>query len=162
WPWVCCCWTSLFCISLPTAKPVTPPSAPPMAAPAPGAPTAAPIIAPVAAPKPPPKSVPFSRVDSGCPEHPANNSAPAAASKIVTTVPLRIVPLLSTERTLLRFVSPLTLRSRVRSVDRRGTMRKGTVVTILLAAAGALLLAGCSGQPLSTREKGTLLGGGLG
>src|SRR5579884_881628 len=43
---------------------------PPMAAPIPGEPTAAPMIAPVAAPTPPPTRVPFSRVLSGCPEHP--------------------------------------------------------------------------------------------
>jgi outer membrane protein with glycine zipper len=48
-------------------------------------------------------------------------------------------------------------------VDRRGqTMRKGVVTTILVAVAAALLVAGCSGDPLSTREKGTLIGGGLG
>jgi hypothetical protein len=31
-----------------------------------------------------------------------------------------------------------------------------------LAAAASIVIAGCSGQPLSTREKGTLVGGGLG
>src|ERR1700756_5090577 len=37
--------------------------------------------------------------------------------------------------------------------------RKTTIAGILLLA---LALAGCSGAPLSTREKGTLLGGGVG
>ena len=41
-------------------------------------------------------------------------------------------------------------------------MRKGITSTILVAVAAAFIVAGCSGQPLSTREKGTLLGGGLG
>ena len=41
-------------------------------------------------------------------------------------------------------------------------MRKGITSTILMAVAAAFIVAGCSGQPLSTREKGTLLGGGLG
>jgi uncharacterized protein YcfJ len=41
-------------------------------------------------------------------------------------------------------------------------MRKGAISTVLLAVAAVLFIAGCSGQPLSTREKGTLLGGGLG
>ena len=35
-------------------------------------------------------------------------------------------------------------------------------VTIALAAIMVLAMFGCEGQPLSTREKGTLLGGGLG
>src|SRR5579864_7580877 len=49
------------------------------------------------------------------------------------------------------------------TLDRRGqAMRKGVVTTILVAVAAALLVAGCSGEPLSTREKGTLIGGGLG
>jgi len=39
----------------------------------------------------------------------------------------------------------------------RGVMALGA-----LALVGALALAGCSGQPLSTREKGTLGGGVLG
>src|SRR5438445_42761 len=48
-------------------------------------------------------------------------------------------------------------------VNRRGrAMRKGVLTTILVAVGAALLVAGCSGQPLSTREKGTLVGGGLG
>jgi uncharacterized protein YcfJ len=33
---------------------------------------------------------------------------------------------------------------------------------ISTALAAALLLAGCSGQPLSTREKGTIAGGAIG
>ena len=41
-------------------------------------------------------------------------------------------------------------------------MRKGVISTILVAVAAALLVAGCSGEPLSTREKGTLIGGGVG
>lgn len=41
-------------------------------------------------------------------------------------------------------------------------MRKGAISTVLMAVAAVLFIAGCSGQPLSTREKGTLLGGGLG
>jgi hypothetical protein len=41
-------------------------------------------------------------------------------------------------------------------------MRKRTTALPIGAAAAAILLAGCSGQPLSTREKGTLGGAGLG
>ena len=42
-------------------------------------------------------------------------------------------------------------------------MRKGFITIITsLALAGALLLAGCSGDPLSTREKGTIGGTALG
>src|SRR5712672_3385765 len=56
-----------------------------------------------------------------------------------------------------------TKPGRLSYVDRRGrAMRKGVVTKILMAAAAALLVAGCSGQPLSTREKGVLVGGGLG
>ena len=43
----------------------------------------------------------------------------------------------------------------MKSVARRAT-------AIVLAAAIALVTAGCAGEPLTTREKGTLLGGGLG
>ena len=35
-------------------------------------------------------------------------------------------------------------------------------ITIVLAAVMILAVFGCEGQPLSTREKGTLAGGGLG
>jgi uncharacterized protein YcfJ len=35
-------------------------------------------------------------------------------------------------------------------------------ITIVLAAVMVLSMFGCEGQPLSTREKGTLAGGGLG
>jgi osmotically inducible lipoprotein OsmB len=38
-------------------------------------------------------------------------------------------------------------------------MRKSVVATALAAS---LLLAGCAGAPLTTREKGTLLGGAVG
>jgi hypothetical protein len=47
-------------------------------------------------------------------------------------------------------------------------MRKGVVKTIgpttiaLMAAVAMVTLVACSGQPLSTREKGTLIGGGAG
>jgi uncharacterized protein YcfJ len=35
-------------------------------------------------------------------------------------------------------------------------------VLVSAALAGTLLLAGCSGQPLTTREKGTIAGGAIG
>ena len=35
-------------------------------------------------------------------------------------------------------------------------------IAFLVAVVVALALIGCAGQPLSTREKGTLVGGGLG
>src|SRR6202158_1358001 len=76
-------------MELPTANPVTPPSPAPIAAPAPGAPTAAPIIAPTAAPMPAPPIVPFSRVESGVPEHPATKNSAATAIAAVTIVLLR-------------------------------------------------------------------------
>ena len=38
----------------------------------------------------------------------------------------------------------------------------GSIAVALIAVAGAMAVAGCSGQPLSTREKGTLGGGVLG
>ncbi len=41
-------------------------------------------------------------------------------------------------------------------------MRKSIGVVMCLALAGTLVLAGCSGQPLTTREKGTLGGTALG
>src|SRR5216684_4471062 len=41
-------------------------------------------------------------------------------------------------------------------------MRKSIGVIMCLALAGTLVLAGCSGQPLTTREKGTLGGTALG
>ena len=42
-------------------------------------------------------------------------------------------------------------------------MRKGlTAIIMSLALAGSLVIAGCSGQPLSTREEGTLGGTALG
>src|SRR5215471_13048446 len=40
--------------------------------------------------------------------------------------------------------------------------KRGTSAVAVLVVAGALAIAGCSGQPLSTREKGTLGGGVLG
>jgi osmotically inducible lipoprotein OsmB len=39
---------------------------------------------------------------------------------------------------------------------------RSAIAAIAIALVGALALAGCSGQPLSTREKGTLGGGLLG
>jgi osmotically inducible lipoprotein OsmB len=39
---------------------------------------------------------------------------------------------------------------------------RGAMAAAAIALVGALALAGCSGQPLSTREKGTLGGGVLG
>src|SRR5690349_2949721 len=39
---------------------------------------------------------------------------------------------------------------------------QGRLVTLAVALIASLALAGCSGQPLSTREKGTLGGGVLG
>ena len=39
---------------------------------------------------------------------------------------------------------------------------KGILATVALALVAAFVLAGCSGQPLSTREEGTLGGGALG
>ena len=46
----------------------------------------------------------------------------------------------------------------------RKGVRKTTKVTIiaLMAGVAVAILVGCSGQPLSTREKGTLIGGGAG
>lgn len=41
-------------------------------------------------------------------------------------------------------------------------MRRNSIVTTALALAAIFLVAGCSGQPLSTREKGTLGGAGIG
>lgn len=41
-------------------------------------------------------------------------------------------------------------------------MRKRTLPLLVVGLACALLLAACSGEPLSTREKGGLLGGALG
>lgn len=38
----------------------------------------------------------------------------------------------------------------------------GLIGAVVLAVLVALFLAGCSGQPLTTREKGTLAGGALG
>jgi osmotically inducible lipoprotein OsmB len=40
--------------------------------------------------------------------------------------------------------------------------KRGVMAVGAIALVGALALAGCSGQPLSTREKGTLGGGVLG
>ena len=39
---------------------------------------------------------------------------------------------------------------------------RNRVVTLTVAAASLIAIAGCSGQPLSTREKGTLAGGAIG
>src|ERR1700693_3338529 len=44
----------------------------------------------------------------------------------------------------------------------RGHPNKGMLATVAFVLAAAFALAGCSGQPLSTREKGTLGGGVLG
>jgi phage tail tape-measure protein len=41
-------------------------------------------------------------------------------------------------------------------------LQKGMILAVALALGAAFALAGCSGQPLSTREKGTLGGGVLG
>src|SRR5579862_778490 len=47
--------------------------------------------------------------------------------------------------------------------DGGSQMRKGlTAIIMSLALAGSLVVAGCSGQPLSTREEGTLGGAGIG
>src|SRR5713101_12298 len=40
--------------------------------------------------------------------------------------------------------------------------RKGRFVTAAIAVAALFLVAGCSGTPLSTREKGTIGGAGIG
>src|SRR5215472_10056247 len=40
--------------------------------------------------------------------------------------------------------------------------RVGQTVCVIMAAIALLAVAGCSGEPLSTREKGTLIGGGAG
>src|SRR5215469_5417805 len=40
--------------------------------------------------------------------------------------------------------------------------RVGQTICVIMAAIGLLVVAGCSGEPLSTREKGTLIGGGAG
>ena len=40
--------------------------------------------------------------------------------------------------------------------------KRGVMVAAAIALVGAFALAGCSGQPLSTREKGTIGGGVLG
>ena len=44
----------------------------------------------------------------------------------------------------------------------KATLRNGMTVMGALSLVATLVLAGCSGQPLSTREKGTLGGGVLG
>ena len=44
----------------------------------------------------------------------------------------------------------------------RSALRNGMTVMGALSLVATLVLAGCSGQPLSTREKGTLGGGLLG
>src|SRR5271169_2974466 len=62
----------------------------PIAAPAPGCPTAAPIIAPPPAPRAAPPRVPFSRVESGSPLHPARMSVPASARHANRLLFLRI------------------------------------------------------------------------
>src|SRR5882757_3350823 len=49
------------------------------------------MIAPVAAPIPAPPSVPFSRVESGVPEHPAITNKAATASDIVTILCLTVI-----------------------------------------------------------------------
>jgi len=41
-------------------------------------------------------------------------------------------------------------------------MRRNSIVTAALALIALFAVAGCSGQPLSTREKGTLGGAGIG
>src|ERR1700736_4301561 len=47
------------------------------------------MIAPVPAPSTPPPKVPFSRVDSGCPEHPASAKAPMSTiAAAAITLPL--------------------------------------------------------------------------
>jgi uncharacterized membrane protein len=42
------------------------------------------------------------------------------------------------------------------------TMKRNSILTTLLALVALFVFAGCSGQPLSTREKGTLGGAGIG
>src|SRR3984893_11341780 len=44
----------------------------------------------------------------------------------------------------------------------RMRIRVKSAIASVIAAAMLMGLAGCSGQPLSTREKGTLIGGGVG
>ena len=44
----------------------------------------------------------------------------------------------------------------------RQAKRKGRNVTAVIAVAALFLVAGCSGTPLSTREKGTIGGAGIG
>ena len=41
-------------------------------------------------------------------------------------------------------------------------MRRNSILTATLALVAVFAVAGCSGQPLSTREKGTLGGAGIG
>jgi len=40
--------------------------------------------------------------------------------------------------------------------------RLGQAICVIMAAIALVVVAGCSGEPLSTREKGTLIGGGVG
>jgi hypothetical protein len=47
-------------------------------------------------------------------------------------------------------------------LDGGALMRRNSIVTGALALAALFFIAGCSGQPLSTREKGTLGGVGIG
>jgi uncharacterized protein YcfJ len=60
----------------------------------------------------------------------------------------------------------MNLNSGIKVRKQEDFMRKPWLATAALALAAALLVAGCSGQPLSEREEGTgigaLLGGGTG
>ena len=49
---------------------------------------------------------------------------------------------------------------RIEEISMDSVMMKA--ITIVLAAVMVIAMFGCEGQPLSTREKGTLVGGGLG
>jgi hypothetical protein len=44
----------------------------------------------------------------------------------------------------------------------RHTSFRNRLVTLTIAGASLIAIAGCYGQPLSTREKGTLAGGAIG
>jgi osmotically inducible lipoprotein OsmB len=47
-------------------------------------------------------------------------------------------------------------------MEKIAIVQKSGVARVAFVLAALLIVAGCSGQPLSTREKGTLIGGGLG
>lgn len=47
-------------------------------------------------------------------------------------------------------------------VESRSPSFRNRFVTLMMAGAAMIAIAGCYGQPLSTREKGTLAGGAIG